>query len=733
MNVEEIIADLNSDQKRAVEHFQGPALVLAGAGSGKTRVLTRRIAYLIAHHDVKPESILAVTFTNKAADEMKERVAELLGSRPASWVGTFHSFAARLLRREAEKLGYGSNFVIYDTSDQRQLIKEILQDMNLDDENTSPRQLASRISNAKSDLIRPRDFTAAEGSYIEQIMKEIYPEYQKRLKASNALDFDDLLLKTCQLFSEYEAVKNYYQQKYRYLLIDEYQDVNNAQYRLSQHLAREHGNIFVVGDPDQSIYGFRGADIRNILNFERDYPQAEVIRLEQNYRSRQKILTAAQSVIANNESRREKDLWSERGPGSDIIRASLDSGSQEAEYVSRRVKKLTEEENYNYGDIGILYRTNSQSRRLEDVFMKMKLPYEIVGGLRFYERREIKDIMAYLRLVYNPDDEASFLRVINTPRRGIGSRTLERVKNHASARGISLYQAISRPSDIPGLTAAYQERVKEFAVLVERLQEINRQGTLVDLVRAVLQETEYEQHIMDREGDNARERLENIGEMQNLIREYMQEADEPGLGDFLEEVKLVADVDRWDESSDHLTMMTLHSAKGLEFPVIFMVGMDEGLFPHENCRDSQEEIEEERRLCYVGMTRAEEKLFMVRARQRRRFGSSRQYRPSRFLQEIDESVITCENLKRGRITSERRSEAVTADISEADGPGIFSGSADRSNGNYSRGDRVKHPEFGRGEIISVEDESDDELLTVRFEDGQKKQLMASFAPLQRQN
>ncbi|SDL85626.1 ATP-dependent helicase [Halarsenatibacter silvermanii] len=739
MRNKDILKDLNPAQKKAVRHFQGPALVLAGAGSGKTRVLTHRLAYLIGEYGIDPETILAVTFTNKAADEMKERAASLLGARPESWVGTFHSFAASILRKEAEKIGYNSNYVIYDTADQRALLKEILSDLKIDSSRVKPSLLAVLISNAKSDLVRPEDYEAGAEGRVKSLVPEVYREYEKRMRASNALDFDDLLMKCCQLFGDHERVKSYYQRKYRFLLIDEYQDVNNAQYRLSQHLTGEEENIFAVGDPDQSIYGFRGADISNILNFERDYPRAEVIRLERNYRSQQKILQAAQSVIENNISRKEKDLWSDLGKGGDVVVAELESGKREARYVGKEVDRLIKKDNFAYGDIAVLYRTNSQSRSLEDVFMKKNIPYQIVGGLKFYERREIKDMLAYLRLVYNPQDEASLLRVINTPRRGIGRKTQERVKSFASEHNISVFEAISKPEVIPGLSTTYERRVREFAELIEELRARYEEGTVLDLMSAVIRRTGYKDDLRQKD-DKARERIENIGELHNLIREYLQKNNEGGLGDFLEEVKLLSDIDRWEDSTDHVTLMTLHSAKGLEFPAVFMVGMDEGIFPHENCLEDSDEVEEERRLCYVGMTRAQQQLYLTRAKKRRRYGSRKRYEPSRFLSEIDGNVTTREipggSRKDSFETGTGWSDSLQKSADKAL-DNLFTGGEDKKTSedtSYQPGEIVQHSEFGQGEVLKVSRSRQyGEKIKVRFADGNEKELMVSYAPLEKKN
>ncbi|MFN2364251.1 MAG: ATP-dependent helicase, partial [Halarsenatibacteraceae bacterium] len=501
----QILAGLNRPQKEAVKHFKGPALVLAGAGSGKTRVLTRRIAYLIAEYGVNPGNILAMTFTNKAASEMKERVNKLISEEIRSWVGTFHSFGATLLRKEAEKLGFKRNFSIYDTSDQKRMIKEIMQDLNIDTKKTKPSRVLNEISDAKNQLTRPEDYKIKDFNYLSELVAQIYPLYQQRLKESNAFDFDDLIMKPCQLFTEYPQVKEYYNGKYKYILVDEYQDVNHAQYRLSQLLTGADNNIFVVGDPDQSIYGFRGADINNILNFEKDFTDAKVIRLEQNYRSKENILKAAQAVIKNNSSRLDKDLWSDRGEGDSIEFYEAATDKEEAGFIMEEARSMNRSGEYSYGDMVVLYRTNAQSRSIEDVLRRNQVPYQIVGGLKFYDRKEIKDIVAYLRLINNPADTAALLRIINEPARGIGAKTLERVQDYAYGNNLSLFQSCLESDQNPELTKAYASRVIEFAELIEEFQKLENEITIDKLVSKILTKTGYESEILAKEGAKAQE------------------------------------------------------------------------------------------------------------------------------------------------------------------------------------------------------------------------------------
>lgn len=711
----QILTGLNQPQKEAVKHFKGPALVLAGAGSGKTRVLTRRIAYLIAEYGVNPGNILAMTFTNKAASEMKERVNKLISEEMRSWVGTFHSFGATLLRREAEKLGFKRNFSIYDTSDQKRMVKEIMQGLNLDTKKTKPSRVLNKISDAKNQLIRPADYKIEDYNYMSEIVAQIYPLYQQRMQESNAFDFDDLIMKPCQLFTEYPRVKEYYNQKYKYILVDEYQDVNHAQYRLSQLLTGSDNNIFVVGDPDQSIYGFRGADINNILNFEKDFTAAKVIRLEQNYRSKENILKAAQAIIKNNSSRLDKDLWSDRGEGDSIEFHEAATDKEEAAFIMEAAKKMNRTGKYSYGDMVVLYRTNAQSRSIEDILRRNQVPYQIVGGLKFYDRKEIKDIVAYLRLINNPADTAALLRIINEPARGIGAKTIERVQDYAYANNISLFQSCLESDANPELTKAYASRVIEFAELIEEFQELENEITIDKLVNKILTKTGYESEIISKEGPKAQERLENIGELQSAMREYLQDNDDGSLAGFLEEVALIADIDTMEDKNNYITLMTLHSAKGLEFPVVFLAGLDEGLFPHGNSMDDAGEIEEERRLCYVGITRAQDKLYILRAKNRFRYGESKYYAPSRFLNEIPDSLINCEDDE----------DYDTIDIKDNS-----NSSKDKSKGSkYQEGQQIIHPSWGIGEIKQIKEDKGTKL-TIRFKDGKERELLAEYAPLQ---
>jgi len=710
----EILKNLNKEQKRAVKHTQGPLLLLAGAGSGKTRVLTRRIAYLIRERGISPYNILAVTFTNKAADEMKQRVKKMVGGIEKSLlVSTFHSFCVRILRREAEKLGYSSNFVIFDSLDQKKLIKEIIKDRNLDPKKTKPSSVLNKISNAKNELKTPDDFLASAASFFDKTAADLYEEYQKRLKSNNAVDFDDLIQLTVRLFREYPLVLDYYQDRFKYILVDEYQDVNHAQYQLVNLLAARERNVCVVGDPDQGIYGFRGADIRNILNFEDDYPDAEIIKLEQNYRSKGNILKAAQSVIKNNSSRKEKGLWTDKGEGAKLEYYEAKDEKDEADFFCRTAKKLKKEENYSYDDLAVLYRTNSQSRAFEDMLMKYGIPYQIVGGVRFYERMEIKDIMAYLRLIYNPADDISFLRIVNRPKRGIGAGTLSKIQQFAEENGLSLYESALKSEENPALSSSYQTRVLNFIQMIEEFREEREEIALARLTEKVIDKSGYRKDLEDKNTAKADTRLENIEELFSVINDYMKNSSENTLAGFLEEVTLMSDIDSMEDDNSAATLMTIHSAKGLEFPVVFLVGLEDGIFPHANSMFEREGMEEERRLCYVGMTRAMDRLFLTRAQVRMRFGETQMNPPSQFLDEIPEQLIKDSDRRRSSI--EKEAEMIEDNNSETE---------------YVIGQKIVHPRWGIGIILSIRGKKNTEL-KISFQEGKTRTLLAEFAPIQK--
>ncbi len=726
MLAEKITDGLNPEQKEAVEHFKGPLLVLAGAGSGKTRVLTRRIAYMIENYGVYPSNILAVTFTNKAANEMKERVAGLLGGIDGRIrVSTFHSFCVRVLRREIEKIGYNDNFVIYDTADQRTLMKNVLKEMNIDIKKIKPRAVLAGISNAKNELIGPEEFQKKTGDYFMEITSQAYELYQKKLKDNNALDFDDLIMKTVELFDKYEHVLDYYQDRFKYISVDEYQDVNTAQYQLVQLLAEKYRNLCVVGDPDQGIYGFRGADIRNILNFEQDYPDAKIIKLEQNYRSKEKILKAADSIISKNLSRKEKTLWTDLGEGSDLKYYQAFNDKDEGNYVCKNINNLLKE-GYQYKDIAILYRTNAQSRSLEDSLVKYAIPYQIIGGVRFYDRMEIKDIISYLRLIYNPADDISLLRVINKPRRGIGNGTIAKLASFAETREISLYDACLRAREISALGTAYQTRLLEFISLVEEFSLASQKLSVDKLTQKVLNETAYQENLMAEGTIEAQTRLENIQELFSVMEEFQNDEGENSLSAFLEEIALVADVDNMEDSVDYITLMTFHSAKGLEFPVVFMVGMEEGIFPHANSMFEEDGLEEERRLCYVGITRAMKELFLTMAQERFRFGEYQSYPPSQFLKDIPDDLFAGLSIEEdGELDLDFDDFNDFDEFDEIDENKVES-----SKPKYEVGQKVYHPKWGVGSIIDIEEERGLQL-KIKFSSGKPKKLLAEFAPIKK--
>lgn len=742
---EGILDNLNPQQEKAVKHQEGPLLVLAGAGSGKTRVLTRRVAYLIEHYHIDPLNILAVTFTNKAADEMKERVSSLLkGKNKNPLVSTFHSFCVRILRREIGKIGFKSNFVIYDTADQKRVIKKAMKALNIDSKKTKAGAVLGEISNAKNELLDADDYTRNANGFFTEIVSRIYPAYQQELQQNNALDFGDLIMKTVELFVNNPLVLEYYQERFQYILIDEYQDVNFAQYNLGKLLAANDHNICVVGDPDQSIYGFRGADIRNILNFEEDYPEVTQIKMEQNYRSRETILEAAHSVIKNNRSRKEKKLWTNRGPGQAITHYEADSGKDEASFISREIKSLTAG-NYDYNDIAILYRTNAQSRVLEELLMKSGITYQIVGGLRFYERMEIKDILAYLRVLYNPDDDISLSRIINKPKRGIGSGTLGKLQRYAVENGSSLYEAGLEVENNPEMSQGYQKRVQNFFSMMEKLRGQIDDTHIVTLTRNILSETGYRRQLQQ-EGEDGKDRLENIKELFSVMEEFLKDSDNNTLGGFLEEVALLSDIDHMEETMNRVTLMTLHSAKGLEFPVVFLTGMEEEIFPHSNAI-AERNIEEERRLCYVGITRAEERLYLTRAWSRMRFGSVQYNKPSRFLDEIPEELFAHnqsepgldaniddvdEEIKKNKMETADNIEEISKYIDSLGkkNKGSENKEVDSKSSKYKKGQKVVHPRFGKGKILQIKENRGLELLIDFGKEGKKK-LLAEYAPLQR--
>ena len=733
---------LNKEQLDAVQTINGPMLILAGAGSGKTKVLTCRIAHLL-QHGVRPYRILAITFTNKAAAEMRERVDRMAGAAARDvWLFTFHAFCARLLRYELENLsGYANNFAIYDTSDSKNLIKQVLKEMNLDEKRFPLPAIISHISNAKNALLLPDAYAREASGYYEQQVAKIYDAYQKKLQANNAVDFDDLLLLALRLLQENPAVREKYQRKFDYLMVDEYQDTNHAQYLLTKLLAAGHRNICVVGDADQSIYGWRGADIQNILDFEKDYPDAKLVKLEQNYRSTQVILDAANAVIDNNSGRKPKNLWTANGNGSEIIYYQANDERDEARYVIENMQKLQLNEGAKLGDMAVLYRTNAQSRVFEEMLIKSGIAYTMVGGTKFYERKEIKDALAYLRLLYNPHDSLSLLRIINVPRRGIGDATLARLQEYANASGQSLFEVVTNAADVPGLASRFANKLDELSELLFELMGEAADVPVKQLLDDVLLKTGYLEELQSSKDPQDESRVENLKEMLSVTEEFAvkceRNGEEPTLENFLADVALVADIDDAELGEEAVTLMTLHSAKGLEFPDVFLVGMEEGIFPHSRTLMDENEIEEERRLCYVGITRAEKHLFLSNARTRTIYGRTQDYTPSRFLQEVPRNlvhVIKRPVVQRQAMTSQvhKPTAKENANWFEQHKASFFPRESSAAAGcSFHVGDKVMHKKWGAGTIVTAKAADDGQEVTVAFAGGGIRSLLTKYAKLEK--
>jgi DNA helicase-2/ATP-dependent DNA helicase PcrA len=708
---ETYLADLNPAQREAVLHTEGPVLVVAGAGSGKTRVLTRRIAHLLGAVGVKPSEILAITFTNKAAGEMRERVGDLVGPPArAAWVMTFHSACGRILRREAQRLGYRSTFTIYDQADQIRLVKRCLEELDRDPKRFTPRGIHSQISNAKNTLVGPVEYTERVASFYDQTVAEVYDLYQKRLFASNAVDFDDMLFLTVDVLERFPEARAKWQEAFRYVLVDEYQDTNHAQYRLLQLLAEKHRNVFAVGDPDQSIYGFRGADIRNVMEFEQDFPGSYTIALEQNYRSTQHILDAANGIIRHNRERKEKNLWSELGDGDPVRVIEVEDEHAEARYVAA----LLVEEGLNGHEIAVFYRTNAQSRVLEDVLVRQGIAYQVIGGPRFYERAEIKDLIAYLQVLDNPYDAVSLIRIATRPRRGIGDSTLARLQTWADQREISLWEATAEAENA-GVGAAPQKALKQFRGTIASLMSAAQELEVPELIEEVLQRSGYMESLEAERTIEAQGRIENLQELVSVAREWREQAEDATLSSFLQEVSLYSDQDAIRGDGSLVTLMTLHNAKGLEFRAVYLIGMEEGIFPHSRSIEEQG-IEEERRLCYVGMTRAQERLTLLHASSRMLYGGRSHNLPSRFLDELPDGHVERERLRPASWSgygAPRQSQIAPRD----DVPDL------------STGDSVRHSTLGEGVVTRIEPGG---LVTVRFAtDGSERKLMLDYAPLEK--
>jgi DNA helicase-2/ATP-dependent DNA helicase PcrA len=711
---ETYLQDLNPAQREAVLHTEGPVLVIAGAGSGKTRVLTRRIAHLLGAVGVKPPEILAITFTNKAAGEMRERVEQLVGPPArAAWVMTFHSACGRILRREAQRLGYRSNFTIYDQADQIRLVKRCLEELERDPKRFTPRGIHSQISNAKNTLVSPEAYAERVASFYDQTVAEVYDLYQKRLFTSNAVDFDDMLFLTVDVLERFPEARQKWQDAFRYVLVDEYQDTNHAQYRFLQLLAEKHRNVFAVGDPDQSIYAFRGADIRNVLEFERDFPGSFTIALEQNYRSTQNILDAANGVIRHNRERKEKNLWSELGEGDPVRVVEVEDEHAEARYVAAEIALLVEE-GFSGSEIAVFYRTNAQSRVLEDVLVRQGVAYQVIGGPRFYERAEVKDLVAYLQVIDNPYDAVSLLRIANRPRRGIGDSSLARLTTWADQREISLWEAMAE-AESAGVGAAPQRALKAFRSTIESLMSAAMEYDVPELIEAVLERSGYHESLEAERTIEAQGRLENLEQLVVVAREWREQTEEATLSSFLQEISLYSDQDAIRGDGSLVTLMTLHNAKGLEFRAVYLIGMEEGIFPHSRSIEEQG-IEEERRLCYVGMTRAQERLTLLHASSRMLYGGRNHNLPSRFLDEVPDKHVERERLRPASWSgygAPRQSQVTPRD----DVPSL------------ATGDSVRHSTLGEGVVLRVEAGG---LVTVRFaDDGSERKLMLDYAPLEK--
>lgn len=793
VNIDAAVQKLNPPQREAVQATDGPLLIMAGAGSGKTRVLTHRIAYLIEKKRVAPWSILAITFTNKAAREMQDRVAKLVGPSGSDiWVSTFHSMCVRILRRDISRIGFTSSFSILDSGDQLSVIRNIMKEKNIDTKKIEPKSVQAAISSAKNELLTPDRFAAKAGDYFEQIAANVYEQYQKRLRANNSLDFDDLIMTTIKLFQEEPDVLTFYQNKFRYIHVDEYQDTNRAQYMLCRMLADNHHNICVVGDSDQSIYRWRGADITNILNFEEDYPESKTILLEQNYRSTSNILNAANAVIGNNGGRKPKRLWTDQGPGEPILLYQADSEHDEGYFVTGEISKHVKE-GRKYADHAILYRTNAQSRVIEEILIKSDVPYQIVGGIKFYDRKEIKDLLAYLRLISNPDDDISLTRIVNVPKRGIGDTTVGRIADEAGRRGISMYAALGTLEEFGGIEVTGKARTAlvQFRDMISNLTRMVDYLSVTELTEKILEMSEYRLELQRENTLESKARIENIEEFLSVTMEFEKNNEDKSLVAFLTDLALIADIDTVNKDEedntpqDSVILMTMHSAKGLEFPVVFIIGMEESVFPHSRAFMDNEELEEERRLAYVGITRAEKRLYLLCARMRTLFGRTNTNPPSRFLQEIPEEVKALASPGRtigggglgysggtaggwsavrrggaaapnaggpqaggigyrggapgtGRITPTgsapvpsssgvRVSTPLGAAANAAVGAGAASDGAERS---FAAGDKVTHGKFGEGVVVAVKGTDKDTELQIAFPAPVGlKRLLAAFAPI----
>ena len=722
-----LLTGLNKEQQQAVQHTEGPLLILAGAGSGKTKVLTVRIAHLLAQ-GVNPYEILAITFTNKAAKEMKSRVEGLVGDR--IWLSTFHSFCAKFLRFELDNfLGYNSNFTIYDTSDSQAVIKAALKALNLDDKYYPVGAMIAAISDAKNKLLFASDFRKQARDFYQQKVADVYEYYERELRKNNALDFDDLLLVAVKLLQSNEAVLDKYSKRFRYVMIDEYQDTNHAQYLLAKLLASHWKNIAVVGDADQSIYAWRGADIQNILDFEKDYPNCRSIKLEQNYRSTKIILDAANAVIENNEGRPKKNLWTDKTEGAKIQHFTAQSEHEEAAFIGDTIAKKHDIHGVLYGDMAILYRTNAQSRVLEEALIKRALPYTMVGGTKFYDRKEIKDVLAYLRVLYNPFDDLSLLRIINVPKRSIGATTVAKLQDYARANGTSLFMTLTQLHLVDTIKGKTKEKLEEFGILIFTLVAEMEDKTVLDILESILDRTGYLAQLEDSTDPQDQARAENIGELLSVAKDFQDTNPTGTVEDFLEQVALVNDVDSFEQEESKVTLMTLHAAKGLEFPIVFLGGLEEGLFPHSRTLMNPEEIEEERRLAYVGITRAEKELYISNATTRTVFGRTSSYLPSRFIDEIPEELV--DGLRAKRKVPDDIKRHVPQHMSVTSRPVTKPIVRNEVIADWKVGDTAIHSKWGNGKVINVAGEGAGMKLTIEFPTQGVRVVMAKFAPVKK--
>ena len=747
MSVETLTNGMNNKQAEAVQTTEGPLLIMAGAGSGKTRVLTHRIAHLVQDLNVFPWRILAITFTNKAAREMRERIAALLSEDVARdiWVSTFHALAVRILRRDGEAIGLAKNFTIIDTSAQRTLMKRVINDLNLDTNQYDPRTILGMISNAKNDMLRPRDYAKAADNAFQETVAEVYTAYQAELKRSQSVDFDDLIMLTIDLFQSAPEVLARYQQQFEYLHVDEYQDTNDAQYTIVNLLAQRSKNLAVVGDADQSIYGWRGANMNNILNFEKDYPNAHTVMLEQNYRSTQNILDAANAVINHNNERVPKKLWTENGKGDQITYYRAQTEHDEANFILSNIQQLRETKHMAYSDFAVLYRTNAQSRNIEESLVKANMPYSMVGGHKFYERKEILDIMAYMSLITNPDDNAAFERVVNEPKRGLGATSLTRLRELANRLNVSYMKAIESIELAPSITTKAASKFLTFAEMMHNLRQQSEFLNVTELTELVMTQSGYRQMLAEKNDPDSQARLENLEEFLSVTKEFddkYQPEDPESIDpvtDFLGTTALMSDLDDFEEGDGAVTLMTLHAAKGLEFPVVFLIGLEEGIFPLSRAMMDEDLLEEERRLAYVGITRAMKKLFLTNAFSRLLYGRTQANEPSRFIAEISPELLETaysglsrDKTQKKTLPFDRKMQRATATTYQATPvTKITSGFTGGDQTSWSTGDKVSHKKWGVGTVISVSGRADDQELKVAFPSEGVKQLLAAFAPIQK--